>query len=253
MSDAPAPRTSAQPVTELDRGRRIAIAIGAPVYRLWSSTLRIRWHVDEAARELIEREEPVIYAIWHETLLPTLWTHRQLGLVVLTSRHRDGELVARTVKKFGFEAIRGSSTRGGSVSLRRLVELAEEGRSLAITPDGPKGPRREVKPGVVEIARRTGCPIIPGTLRFRPQHRFATWDRMLMPAPFAGGVVLVGEPLRVAADCDVEAESARVKAALDAQVTRVEDDYAELRRGGTRRTPYRGHRRRDCRGPPRPR
>jgi lysophospholipid acyltransferase (LPLAT)-like uncharacterized protein len=225
--------------TRIGIGPSLLLAIGLPLYRAWMSTLRIRWTVPENTAEHLDRGEPVIYAIMHETLLPTPWTHRKLGLIVMVSRHRDGEIVTRILERSGFGTARGSTTRGGSTALREMIEAATAGRSLAITPDGPKGPRRRVQPGVIEIARRSGVPVIPGAITYRPAHRFRSWDRMLLPWPFAKGVIRCGELFRLTEECDTEKETERLQGVFDALFAKIEGEFDEHWRSGSRRAPHR--------------
>lgn len=227
---------------ELGRGLRFLLAVGLPIYRAWMATLRIRWVVPEETALHLAGGGPVIYAIWHETLLPTPFTHRGLGLVVMVSRHRDGEIIARILERSGFGAARGSSTRGGSTALREMLAAAAEGRSLAITPDGPRGPRRKVQAGVIEIARRSGLPIVPGGIGFRPAHRFRSWDRMALPWPGARALMHCGGLVRVPEECDPAAEVARLQGVLDELTTGAEERFDELWRSGSRRAPHRGRR-----------
>jgi hypothetical protein len=225
--------------TELGTGTRLLLGLGWPVYRAWMATLRVRWVVPGNTAERLARGEPVIYSIWHETLLPTPFTHRGLGLVVMVSRHRDGEIITRVLERSGFAAARGSSTRGGSTALREMIAAAGEGRSLAITPDGPRGPRRRVQPGVIEIARRSGLPIVPGTIETRPAHRFRSWDRMALPWPGARALLLCGEPIAVDEGCDAARETERLQRAMDDLSAAAESRFEELWRSGSRRAPHR--------------
>src|SRR5688500_3098880 len=103
----------------------------------------------------------VIYTLWHGRLLPLTFFHRNQNIATLISQSSDGEYIARVVERWGYTALRGSSSRGGSGALREMVKVARSGRSLAITPDGPRGPRQKLKPGVLTLAQLTGLPIVP--------------------------------------------------------------------------------------------
>ena len=225
--------------TELGFGARALLLLGWPLYRTWMSTLRVRWIVAESTAAKLARGEPVIYATWHETLLPTPFTHRGLGLVAMVSRHRDGEMITRVLERSGFGAARGSTTRGGSTALREMVSAAAEGRSLAITPDGPRGPRRRVQPGVIEIARRSGVPIVPGAIEMRPVHRFHSWDRMALPWPRARALLVCGDLFSVEEGCDPAGETERLQRVMDALSADAESRFDELWRAGARRAPHR--------------
>ena len=144
------------------------------VIRLLSLTLRYRIHVAEETREIFLAKKPVIFAFWHGRMIimPPVY-HKVCGKEgkdawIMVSRHWDGELIARTVKPFRILSARGSTTRGGREALHALIERARQGHTIGITPDGPKGPRYTVQPGVVRIAQVTGTPIVPLTWAARP-------------------------------------------------------------------------------------
>jgi hypothetical protein len=116
---------------------------------------------------------------------------------MMISRHRDGEFIARAVKFLGIESVRGSTTRGGSSALRGMVRLYRTGANLAITPDGPQGPRHVVQMGTVELARQTGAPILPVTYGASRKKVFGSWDHFILPLPFCRVVYIWGEPVWV--------------------------------------------------------
>lgn len=116
---------------------------------------------------------------------------------MLISQHRDGELIARTVKLLGIESVRGSTTRGGLSAIRSMVRTMQDGFNIAITPDGPQGPRHMVQAGIVELARLTGAPIIPMTYSASRRKVFRSWDQFNLPFPFSRVVYIFGEPVLV--------------------------------------------------------
>jgi lysophospholipid acyltransferase (LPLAT)-like uncharacterized protein len=128
-------------------------------------------------------------------MLPYLYRDR--GLRVLVSRSRDGEMIARLVRRFGFVVVRGSSSRGGAEGLRGLARALREGHSVIVVPDGPRGPSETVKPGVVVLARLTGAPVVPMALGASSEWRARSWDGFRVPKPFARCVVRFGGPVRV--------------------------------------------------------
>jgi lysophospholipid acyltransferase (LPLAT)-like uncharacterized protein len=150
-----------------------------------------------------EAGEPVVFVTWHGRLMPLLYLYRGNGIVTLVSEHRDGEYLARIGGALGYDAVRGSSTHGGFPALRQLVRKLRAGRSLAITPDGPQGPREKLKPGALQAARMTGAPVIPVMAGTRRAWWFEGWDRFMVPQPFAKIRVAIGEPRRVPRDCSV--------------------------------------------------
>jgi lysophospholipid acyltransferase (LPLAT)-like uncharacterized protein len=138
----------------------------------------------------------VIYVFWHDQLLLMVKSVSSHGAKILISSSKDGEIIARTMSYFGHEAVRGSSTRGGKTALKEMLKLAKGSADLAITPDGPKGPRHQVKPGVVQLARLSGRTILPIAFACSRGRRFNSWDRFLLPFPFGRGAFVIGEPLK---------------------------------------------------------
>ncbi len=128
---------------------------------------------------------PTVFAFWHEGLLSCAYRFRGLGIAILISRSFDGELIARTVEKLGFVAVRGSSSRGGAAGLRAMAEAYGAGRICAFTADGPKGPRRVAKAGPVQLAGLAGAAWV-GCFHAEPERawRLESWDRFAIPRPF---------------------------------------------------------------------
>jgi len=135
--------------------------VGASVIRFIGRTMRLEMRGQEAVDGLYRQGLHVIIAFWHAQQLIMPFAYRGAGYHVLISQHGDGEIIARIIRRFGHDAVRGSSTRGGSEALRALIRLGRSGRDLVVTPDGPKGPRQVAKPGVVQLAKATGLPIVP--------------------------------------------------------------------------------------------
>ncbi len=135
--------------------------LGYGVIRGLRWTMRIEVVNAEAPAAFWRNGKNCIIAFWHGRQLMMPFAYRGKRISILISRHRDGELIARTVGRFGFHAARGSTTRGGAAALKRLVRSARAGDDLAVTPDGPRGPKHAVQLGVVELAKLTGLPIVP--------------------------------------------------------------------------------------------
>ncbi len=133
-----------------------AAAIRGVACSMWFST---RGH--EAVDALYREGRHIILAFWHSQQLMIPFGYRGAGSHVLISRHGDGEIISRIIARFGHESVRGSSTRGGAGALRALIRIGRSGRDLAVTPDGPKGPRHVAKLGVIHLAKATGLPIVP--------------------------------------------------------------------------------------------
>lgn len=147
---------------------------------------------------------PAIYVLWHGRLLPCSYYHRDHGLATLISRHRDGDYIAGVVERWGFRLVRGSSSRGGAAALLQMVRLLREGVPLAVTPDGPRGPRQKMKTGPLYAAQRAGVPLIPVTAGSQSAWWVEGWDRFLIPRPFARIRMAYGEPMFVPADAREE-------------------------------------------------
>jgi hypothetical protein len=143
---------------------------------------------------------PVIFAFWHGALLPLVHYHRGEGIVVLVREHDDGEYITRVIRRNGFGTVRGSSTRGGTKGLRGLVRAARGGHDLALTPDGPRGPRGVFKPGALAVAQMTGLPLIPLGVGASSGRRLGSWDGFLVPNPFSRVTIEYLPPRWVARD-----------------------------------------------------
>ena len=143
---------------------------------------------------------PSIVAFWHGRMLLLPFALRDYAdkVSILISRHRDGELVAELVERLGFKTVRGSTGRGkgGSKAFLEMVNLIKRGEVVAITPDGPRGPREKVKPGAIKLSMVTGAPIYPLTFGCTEEFHLNSWDRFTIPRPFSKCRVILGEPLR---------------------------------------------------------
>jgi lysophospholipid acyltransferase (LPLAT)-like uncharacterized protein len=171
---------------------------GAAFIHMLGRTLRVQWFDEQYVSEARGTTRGgVIYAFWHQRLLPFCFTHRNRGIRVLISTHRDGEIIARTIERLGFGTVRGSSTRGGREALFGLINESRKGFDLAVTPDGPRGPRYFLKPGLVTVARKTGFPIIPIANSVWPRKELSSWDGFHIPLPFAKCIITHGKPVFV--------------------------------------------------------
>jgi hypothetical protein len=133
--------------TKLTRTQDFTAALGGTALDALMRTTSVRTEGEENFRQFWREKRPVVFTLWHGRLLPCTYHHRHQDVVTLVSHHRDGEYITRLVQKWGYTAVRGSSSRGGLDALRELVRHLRAGRSLAITPDGPRGPREKLKPG----------------------------------------------------------------------------------------------------------
>ena len=189
---------------------------------------RYRTEGDENYAQFHRQGKPVVFTLWHGRLLPATYHHRGEGVVTLVSLHRDGEYITRAVRRWGYTAVRGSSSRGGLEALRELIRHVKQGRSLAITPDGPRGPFQKMKPGPAIIAQRTGAPIIPVATAASRGWFFGSWDRFLIPQPFARCQIAYGEPVFVPRQSDesqIHAVMEDVETRLGGLMRRVEERW----------------------------
>ncbi len=181
----------------------------------WTTRARVL-RADIPAKVHAEGER-FIYAFWHQRQVFFTWSHRDAEAAVLVSKSKDGEMIAKIMELSRIAAVRGSSSRGGAAAAREMVEILRSGRDVGITPDGPKGPAREVKEGAVRVAQLAGMPIIPIANALSNKIEIAkAWDRFQVPLPFGRSVVIYGEPVRVAAGDDLAVKAAELKASMDA-------------------------------------
>ncbi len=203
---------------------RMVSRVASVLVRLLVGSLRYRYqplgpNVDPNQPDFQGR---YIYAFWHENLLLPAYHYGRPDIWVLISQHADGELIAQTCQHLGFRVVRGSTTRdgrsrGGVEAVRQMVRLAQKGH-LAFTPDGPRGPRRQVQMGVIYTAALTGLPIVPVGFAWRNAWRMKSWDRFAVPVPFSAAVCVTAEPIAVPETTDrdqLEVYRGRVQEALD--------------------------------------
>ena len=183
---------------------------GAWILRLLFLTLRLSVAPD-ALEAMRGTRGTVLITFWHNRILGIAlaflrrYPPGRRGVTVLTSPSRDGEILAGVVGRLGMGAVRGSSSRRGARALRELGRLVAEGVDIAITPDGPRGPRYVLGPGVVHLAQTTGAPIMPVHARFSRAFRMKTWDGFNVPLPFSKVEVTVGTMIHVPRDADAAA------------------------------------------------
>lgn len=194
------------------------------------ATIRVETSSRDSYLQFRRRSENVIFALWHGRLLPLTYHHRREGIAALVSEHADGEYIARIIGNLGYRVVRGSSTRGAFTGLRGLVRAARDGCDLAVTPDGPQGPRGRVKPGVIAVARLTGHPIVPTAAAATRGWWLGKWDRFLLPKPFSRLHIAYGEPIFVSRSASEE-EMARCVEALQSALDRVTDIVDTRARG----------------------
>jgi len=200
-----------------------APGLAALAVRLLGATLRLTIFGLDSLAPAWREGCPLIYALWHGRLLMVPWVSARLAPVhgdrtirVLASRSRDGELIARFARRFGLETVRGSSSRGGAAALRGLAAALRAGDDVVVAPDGPRGPRHRVQPGLAALAAMTGAPVVPIAFAARPARTLDTWDAFMVPVPFARCALVFGDIVRVDAKDDRDAARVRLESALTA-------------------------------------
>ncbi len=185
-----------------------------------------RWNISgkHHIAECLENNKSVIIASWHGYLLTTFMNHVSDGYYGLAGMHNDAELISRIGLRLGWRMLRGSSSdRGKEVFMEIIKTLKTPGNVVAITPDGPKGPAKIPKPGVVRAAQKTGAVIIPVIGQATRKWGFTNWDTFYVAKPFGRIEMIYGEPIELSADQDFESALAIVKTALDSLVEQVEE------------------------------
>ena len=177
---------------------------GYLLIRLVGPTLRYVVRLEPDAKSDGRRTERAIWCFWHRCVIPATYRFRGNRIAVMTSRSFDGEYIARIIQKFGYGAVRGSSSRGAVGALIGMRRQIDAGNPVAFTVDGPRGPRFVAKPGPVLLARKTGLPISCFYVAVKNAWVLNSWDRMLIPKPFSRAVVYMSSPLYVPPDATGE-------------------------------------------------
>jgi len=211
---------------------KLATAIGVLLVRLLFWTCRIEVHADfpEANPYLSTGDERYLYCIWHDQIVMTIFSGRPNNLAGLVSQHQDGSYVADTMRWRGIQSVRGSTSRGGGRAMREMIKKTQD-LHIAITPDGPRGPRREIKSGLVFLASHANRAIIPTAYACRRCWRISgSWTDMMIPKPFTKVVVRGGSPFVVSGQIR-RAELDFFTAKLQAEMERLEVEAEALIRG----------------------
>jgi len=180
----------------------VASWLAAAVVGLIGRTLRMTITFEEGSIPGLHKISPGIYPFWHRCVLPATWLFRNHGIGVLTSLSRDGEYIARVIRRFGYLPVRGSSSRGGQRGLLEMETMVKAGGAAAFTIDGPRGPRYVAKKGPVVLSRLTGVPITAFYVAVEKRWVLKTWDAMVIPRPFSRAYVRVAKNISVPPDAD---------------------------------------------------
>lgn len=200
------------------------------------STLRVSWRYldvssDRDSTEFVFNRNAKILAFWHgrQLIIPlAYWAHRsslKSKIYALISLHSDGRLIAFVIRLLGVFNVAGSSSKGGKEATLSLIEKLKQGDSIAITPDGPRGPINKIKPGILKLADVSGAPIYPISYSAERFWQFRSWDKMILPKPFSRVQIIMGKPLVISgplSDENIATFSTEVEASLN-QVEREAD------------------------------
>lgn len=165
--------------------------------RVTGSSTRVQRLNYEVLKSILEEYGSVIVATWHQNIYFSIWLLRKEDLTALISSSDDGEAIYDVFDHYGYQAVRGSSTRGGIPALKQLIKLLKDKTSVAITPDGPLGPPEKIQSGVILLAKYSGVPIIPWHYEADHQWNLNSWDRHKIPKPFSKIIEAFGEPFHV--------------------------------------------------------
>ena len=188
---------------------RLGGTVARWVVSLLGLTWRVRVYGTEHLHGLRRHGRPFAYALWHRHLLPLVWYHRGDPTSLVVSAHDNGGYLARAARGWGYDLIRGSSTRGGFGAFRRMLRVLRAGGEIAVTPDGPRGPAGVVKPGVVAAIQIAEASIVPVAAWASSAWKLRSWDGFSIPKPFARLHVVYGTPLRLSKDV-ARTEAARL-------------------------------------------
>jgi len=222
-------------------GQRIVLSMivwsGYWFIRLLGPTLRVSVSYEEGAQKTLDAR-PMVASFWHECMIPATYLFRGMGIRVMSSFSYDGEYMGRIIGRFGFVAVKGSSSRNPIRALLGLRRALEDGWTVAFTLDGPRGPRRKVKPGPSGLARSSGLAMTTFHAAVDRAWVLHSWDRMMIPKPFSRVLVRVGKLIPVppeTSDEDLDRYSAELQSTLDRVCEFAE---AHVSRAGTSEFPY---------------
>jgi hypothetical protein len=194
-------------------------------------SLRFRVLGLDKVRTILQEEKPVIWALWHGRHFILVDRFKNFTLksrehwCVMASRSRDGELLTGVLSRCGYKTVRASSSKGATAGFLQLISTMKQGYDTVIAVDGPRGPREQVKSGVVFLAQKTGVPIIPITASAKRSKQLSSWDRYLIPFPFTQAVAVIGNPFTIPPDANHEQlESSRLQLEQELQLITQEAD-----------------------------
>ncbi len=191
----------------------IAPYLAEIIVRLTYLTMKIENLDEERVRRFWDKDERMILAVWHGRLLMVPIGYKGRMIKCLISHHKDGEVLVGFMRRFGHGTVRGSSSRGGAMAMREMLREIKN-VDIAVTPDGPRGPKFVVQDGIIALARLTGVPIVPVTFGASRKKIFASWDAFELPYPFSRGAFMWGEPIYVGKRDDLAEKKAELENCL---------------------------------------
>ena len=170
----------------------------SPLIWIIGKTIRFKEIGNTEQSPNFKKNKIFIYALWHNRILMSLYFFRGNNVYVLVSLSKDGEYIHRIIKKFGFNSIRGSSSKGGATAIMKMADLLKDNiYDIVITPDGPRGPKEKVQMGIIQLAKLTGLPIAPFSFNLSRKIVLNSWDNFIIPLPFSRGIFIWGEPVLI--------------------------------------------------------
>jgi lysophospholipid acyltransferase (LPLAT)-like uncharacterized protein len=159
----------------------------------------VRFSVENAAAvdDLLSARTPFVLVFWHGSMLWPWWRFRNCNTAALVSMSSDGQLLADILSRWGYAVVRGSSSRGSKEAMQAMRDIIRKGHILCVTPDGPRGPRHEMKMGAVRVAQTMSVPLVIASVGYVRCRRLRSWDRFELPLPFTRGYVHFGSPITI--------------------------------------------------------
>ncbi len=204
-------------------GHKILSGIGTLYINLSGNTSKIIIKNRDLVRDYLNLEKKGIFAAWHSQLVLTTYNHKDMNICGLVSKSKDGEYLARMLTNLGFKTVRGSTSSGATRSILKLIVYAKKGFSIAITPDGPKGPKHKVQNGVVFLAQKTGLPIIPIGSALSKKITFNSWDKFQLPFPFSRAALVYNKPFFVLPDDNLDVKAKELENILNTLTLQAEE------------------------------
>lgn len=201
--------------------------IGTKIFYLLAKSYKVEIKGRENEERLLKTHKSILYAFWHQRFFYLIYYFKNSNGRVLISYSKDGEMVAKAVEAFGMIPVRGSSSRGRIGSTREIMEVLEKGHVVGIATDGPRGPIYNVKPGIIQIAKSSGMPILPITVGTERKWSFNSWDRFIVPKPFSRIYMKYGEPMFVEQDSSDDVLEEKRKE-LESRLMKITNEVDEM-------------------------